>query len=152
MTDSNNPNLFCSCGKTLGAANGVDPAARPRLKTRRAGVVISPSIDFHSTSTLAAVDAAIFEIDSLDRPAFAGEVYRTTTCSFGEAVTQVWAEFLVIAEGYHHVGYFDWRVFNLDLKLLVSTFAPPDLDLIMVASEVDFTLAQTFPAVGRSAR
>jgi hypothetical protein len=114
--------------------------------------LISPRVNFHFALTFPAADATIFEIDSLDRPAFAWEIYDMGTRSFGKAMTHLWAEFLVITEGYHHVRYFDGCIFNPDLKLLVSTFAPPDLDPIMVALEIDFTLAQAFPAGGSGAR
>src|SRR5688500_6699374 len=60
-------------------------------------------------------------------------------------MAEVEIHFFVIAECDNHVGYLDRRVFNSYLNLLESTFAPADLDSIVIAFKIDVTPAQTFP-------
>jgi hypothetical protein len=103
---------------------------------------ISPSVNFHCASALAAVDAAIVKIDTLNCPSFTREVDYTDTGSFGKAMTDFHLIFLIVREGYYHIRYFDRGVFNSDLKLPKPAFAAPDLDPIMIASKVYFPFAQ----------
>jgi hypothetical protein len=110
------------------------------------GEIILPGVNFNEALAVTAIDAAVAEIDTFNRPSVAREVDYTAAASLVESMAQVGAEFFVVAKRHDHIRHFDRRVFNPDLKLPESAFCAPDLDPIMIASKVYFPRAQAFPA------
>jgi hypothetical protein len=100
------------------------------------GEIILPCVHFDEAFAFTAFDAAVPEIDTLDRPSLAREVDYTATASLVKSMAQIGAEFFIITKRHHHIRDFDRGVFNPDLKLPESSFCAPDLDPIMVAPKV----------------
>jgi hypothetical protein len=108
------------------------------LQTVSGGIIL-PRVNLDEALALTAIDAAVVEIDTPDRPSLAREVDHTDTGSLIESMAQSGAEFFAVAKCHDHVRYFDRRFFNPDLKLPESAFCAPDLDPITIASKVYFS-------------
>jgi hypothetical protein len=145
MTRGSLASQFVAHLKTI--ASWAAAVTATQLTTDNAKGVL-PCVHFYGALAFPTTDAAIFKIDTLNCPSFAGEVDYAGARAFGESMAHSRAEFLVVGKGYDHVRYFDRRVFDSDLKLPKSSFFPPNLDPIVIASKVYFPRAQAFPTTG----
>ena len=95
---------------------------------------------FDNSFAFATIDAFVSEIDPLNRSSIAGKIDDSGAGSLIKAVTQRGFESLIVFEGHDHIGNFDGRIFDSQLKLFEAAFVPAYVYLVVIVSEIHLTL------------
>ena len=99
-----------------------------------------------------AIDAAIHELDSVNRSSISRQVNHVAAVAFTKLRPDVRSKCFMIAKGHDHLANFDRRISDFDTQLPERAGSPLDLEAIAIIVKIYLLLTQQLPLTASLSR